>query len=444
MFFLILTQKLSNARPILNVVAMEDASWAYMAELIDKWDRVEIPGQSYDMMKDGITKRARDFQCSYFHCLTSGLNAADRAGFLQQIMEGSLQCKNLRKTTTKRKQTHRMMDKLYLLTNLPSIEKVRERYPQLLKPEFFVKHRDIFNTKAEALKVLNPKHHFNVEVMNYVNEFTNSSQDSSRPVPMTVTSTQILMASYETLDVTPTVRAHVYCDDCKTMTTVHPEHTNGLSLVIADPPFGLLKDHWDKATITESDLNSALCSAITKRRGGQRLTYVVFCSPLMLQMVNKVVANQCEKTQVLFWKRYTPSTAGKAHGGFANVIECIVVGFIKGDLDGESFPSVSKFINFENGSDRSNLIEARVPQRRIKMMMHSGKYEFVNNAQKPVYLMKRIIEYFSNQGDTVLDLYAGTGKFLPLCCGFVCCFFFLSQNAQSVYFNFKSPALILL
>ena len=79
------------------------------------------------------------------------------------------------------------------------------------------------------------------------------------------------------------------------------------------------------------------------------------------------------------------------------------------------FPIRSLF-NFTVDESRSNVFSFKTCQKPVRCeVAGSANTTNVNSCQKPMRLIMRLIQHFSREGDTVLDLCAGTGTTAVAC-----------------------------
>jgi hypothetical protein len=230
--------------------------------------------------------------------------------------------------------------------------------------------------------------------------------------------------NYCCINVTPSLPAHVYKDNCYDLATVDKKHTENVSLVVMDMPYGYhgATHMWDQVAVTEHQIKTSVSLALSKCSHSKRLTVAIFCDITMHPRVSAVISTLCDRHVTLYWRKINPMGTGNRDGGYDQCMELIVLGFVKCDRDGEAFPAFSNYINWTVGEDRANFLAARPAIKKQRVKLESGVSVVLNPCQKPVHLLVQLITRLTRPGDAVLDLFSGTGSILFIFWGFVVVF----------------------
>ena len=157
-----------------------------------------------------------------------------------------------------------------------------------------------------------------------------------------------------------------------------------VDLVVTDPPYGVRKkEKWDDTNYFKNNLSAWLkaCSNLSR-------TTVWFCADKMLPAILK--DNEDTFHRILVWNKPSGSQfAGAMHSNIWYSIEIILV-------FGE-YPKTDK-------SKRYGF--ACLTDRTI------AKKTFNHPTAKPEWLMKELIYFYSNKGDTIVDPFMGSGSSL--------------------------------
>jgi len=90
---------------------------------------------------------------------------------------------------------------------------------------------------------------------------------------------------------------------------------------------------------------------------------------------------------------------------FHSSVEQIIIAYITPGMDN---CRKDEFFNFTPKESRKNYFTFP-PTPHSEMLFRVGTREALNPCQKPLDLMKYLVEHFSRPGEWVLDLCAGTG-----------------------------------
>jgi hypothetical protein len=190
-------------------------------------------------------------------------------------------------------------------------------------------------------------------------------------------------------------------------------------LCVIDPPWGVMGDKmsWDKEAISESAFSNT-CRAVIGGNVGL-LTFAVFCSDEMLSMITKVLGLHCNgEVEPLIWvKTSTPNMNRTLQ--YQKITEHCVLGFFNPATDGKRDAG---HLNYLQGERRTNVMT--YPHCSMKVKISGGELP-VNACQKPVYMLKYLVDHYTKPGDWILDLFSGVGVnpcLIVVLCVFIRCF----------------------
>jgi DNA modification methylase len=191
--------------------------------------------------------------------------------------------------------------------------------------------------------------------------------------------------------------------DCMSFMKTMPD--NSVDLILTDPPYNIAKystgnielpgrsalnndiADWDKVNINPMELLPDF-----KRIISPKGNIFVFTSYNMIGKWHEAFDPQFDTFQYFIWHKTNP-TPKIYKNGFLNSCEMIICMWNKGHT-----------WNFSSQNAMHNFFECPIcmPPERIKEPKHP--------AQKPVKLLKHIIEISSNEGSVVFDPFMGVGS----------------------------------
>lgn len=191
--------------------------------------------------------------------------------------------------------------------------------------------------------------------------------------------------------------------DCMSFMKTMPD--NSVDLILTDPPYNIAKystgnielpgrsalnndiADWDKVNINPMELLPDF-----KRIISPKGNIFVFTSYNMIGKWHEAFDPQFDTFQYFIWHKTNP-TPKIYKNGFLNSCEMIICMWNKGHT-----------WNFSSQNAMHNFFECPIcmPPERIKEPKHP--------AQKPVKLLKHIIEISSNEGNVVFDPFMGVGS----------------------------------
>lgn len=195
----------------------------------------------------------------------------------------------------------------------------------------------------------------------------------------------------------------LYLGDCFDEMKSLPSHS--IDLILCDPPYNLaqystgnLKFDWrseinnDVAQWDENPLNPFDLVSEFKRLLSPKGNIFVFCSYNLIGKFHEAFDNEFDTFQFMVWHKTNP-VPNIRKTSFLNSCELIVALWNKGHT-----------WNFSKQSEMHNFIESPIcmGNERLKNPKHP--------TQKPLKILKHIINIASNPNDTVLDMFMGTGS----------------------------------
>jgi DNA modification methylase/Trp operon repressor len=161
-----------------------------------------------------------------------------------------------------------------------------------------------------------------------------------------------------------------------------------IDLLITDPPYSVMNDYdWDKKDLGFLDSWLKECKSKLK----DNYNVFIFCDARMQYEFETIIKKYFDIKNRLIWIRKNMSMGRVVKDKFISSYE---ICFFAGNRE----------LNFpENwGAERFDSFEFAVPQSNFK----EGKY---HPTQKPLELFKMLIELGSDEGNLVLDCFAGSG-----------------------------------
>lgn len=184
---------------------------------------------------------------------------------------------------------------------------------------------------------------------------------------------------------------------------------NSIDLILTDPPYNIAKystgnlkfdwrseinnnvAEWDLIQLCPDDLVSEF-KRILKPTGN----IFIFCSYNIIGDYHKAFDPVFDTFQFMVWHKTNP-VPNFRKSSFLNSCELIVACWNKGHT-----------WNFTKQSEMHNFIECGICMGKERVKDENGKN--LHPTQKPVKVLKRIIEIASNENDTVLDCFSGVGS----------------------------------
>lgn len=196
-------------------------------------------------------------------------------------------------------------------------------------------------------------------------------------------------------------------EDCFTAMKNIPDHS--IDLILTDPPYNIAKYSTGNIKFDwRSDINNDLAiwdleelkpielveefKRILKPNGN----IFIFCSYNMIGEYHKSFDPKFDTFQFMVWHKTNP-VPNFRKSSFLNSCELIVACWNKGHT-----------WNFTNQKDMHNFIEAGICMGKERIKDVYGKN--LHPTQKPVSILKKIINIASNENDLVFDCFNGVGS----------------------------------
>ena len=186
------------------------------------------------------------------------------------------------------------------------------------------------------------------------------------------------------------------------------------AIVVDLPYYGVVKDEFDNQWLTEQEYLKwvedifTVASRLIKDNGN----IIVFCSRQYARHICNIFddkMNWVEKRQIIWArKRGFNNTRGTA---FASGYEPILYwcNGDKGTFNNVKIKPDTKRPEYTTGMLKDGVSLSDV-WTDIPALPHNSKEKVAHPTQKPIKLMERIIEVFTNEGDTVLDFCMGSSS----------------------------------
>lgn len=184
---------------------------------------------------------------------------------------------------------------------------------------------------------------------------------------------------------------------------------NSVDLILTDPPYNIAKystgnllfdwrsdinndlAEWDLEELKPAELVDEF-KRILKPTGN----IFIFCSYNIIGEYHKAFDSEFDTFQFMVWHKTNP-VPNFRKSSFLNSCELIVACWNKGHT-----------WNFTNQRDMHNFIESGICMGSERIKDKNGKN--LHPTQKPVSILKKIINIASNENDVVLDCFNGVGS----------------------------------
>ena len=199
----------------------------------------------------------------------------------------------------------------------------------------------------------------------------------------------------------------LYNDDCfKKLKDIEDK---SIDLILTDPPYNLanystgnMRFEWraeinnDVAEWDEKPFNPKEIVSEFKRILKPTGNIFIFCSYNLLGDYHKAFDPEFDTFQFMVWHKTNP-VPNIRKSSFLNSCELIVCCWNRGHT-----------WNFTRQNEMHNFIESAICMGRERVKDENGKA--LHPTQKPLKVLKHIINIASNEGDTVLDCFNGVGS----------------------------------
>lgn len=198
-----------------------------------------------------------------------------------------------------------------------------------------------------------------------------------------------------------------------------PSGNATFQLVVMDPPYGLNVDPaWDATPLTKENFKRLL-TLVTKYNNVETgFTFISFCSAHQisgfLQAFKEFRSEdwKCHSTHGVWVKRNAHERP--SYGSLACATEFLVFGWFTRKGTEETQLLRSLFMHKE-GDWRGNVFEENTLKNKMNCNDTEGQRTVVNPCQKPIGLLRKFVEFFSEPNGNVLDLCGGTGSMAVAC-----------------------------
>lgn len=221
----------------------------------------------------------------------------------------------------------------------------------------------------------------------------------------------------------------VYQGDCREL--INQVGDESIDLIVCDGPFGVTENAWDKiANIQEYNLNLIKIFSRVLKKGGA--LYLFGKSDCIDFIDYRPYLNLRSK---IIW--YQPSRLAQGRTNYTNNYD-IIAYFTKGkpttfNLDKIRVPQLVELAHRKRCENVPSVVNGKFSKTKfneegknpgdvwgdIKQLTYKSKElisrDFLNTIQKPMKLVERIIQASSNEGDVILDPFAGVGTTFAVC-----------------------------
>lgn len=206
----------------------------------------------------------------------------------------------------------------------------------------------------------------------------------------------------------------LYCADCNDVLINRLQNNSIDCLVVDFPYFKVVKDAFDNQWNTEKEYLDWVFSCLlhVDKLLKENANIIIFSS----RQQSRHIANICEdnigwkEIRTIIWarKRGFNNTRGHAlASGYEPILH-----FCKGDkgtFNNIKIKTDSKRQEYTTGTLKDGITLSDV-WTDIPALPHNSKEKVDHPTQKPVKLMERIIELYTNKNDTILDFCMGSGS----------------------------------
>ena len=208
---------------------------------------------------------------------------------------------------------------------------------------------------------------------------------------------------------------NLYNDDCITvMQQLISEGVQVDCIVVDLPYFQVVKDEFDNQWKDEQEYLNWVRSVFNTARDliKEDGNIIVFCSRQYARKISNIFDYEMmwvEKRQII-WARKRGFNNTRGHA-LASGYEPILYwcNGVKGTFNNIKIKPDSKRPEYTTGMLKDGVSLSDV-WTDIPALPHNSKEKVAHPTQKPIKLMERIIEVFTNEGDTVLDFCMGSGS----------------------------------
>lgn len=198
---------------------------------------------------------------------------------------------------------------------------------------------------------------------------------------------------------------------------------NSIDLILTDPPYNATQNSWDKEVINLSLLWDEI-DRIIKPNG---VAIFFSCQPFTSKLI---MSNLKDFRYTLVWKKNRPSDFLNSKKKVLKIHEDIVI-FYKSTpctynpqfsystpykkVKANTQETIDKNTNYNNYKS-PEIIQSEDGRRYPTTVLEFSRVERpIHPTQKPVPLLEYLIKTFSNEGDMLLDPFAGSGSTLTAC-----------------------------
>ena len=203
------------------------------------------------------------------------------------------------------------------------------------------------------------------------------------------------------------MRYELICGDCFEKMREIPDHS--VDLILTDPPYNLSQHstgnmkfswraernndiaEWDKETFKPQTLLNEF-----KRIISPKGNIFIFCSCNLLGEYHKYFNSEFDTFQFMVWHKTNP-VPNFRKSSFLNSCELIIACWNRGHI-----------WNFSRQSEMHNYIESPICMGKERIKSANGTN--LHPTQKPIKVLKKIIEIASNENSIVLDCFGGVNS----------------------------------
>jgi hypothetical protein len=350
------------------------------------------------------------FKLNVFHCLAGILTNEDRKECLEGLLSKSYTYEEFEAVAKSKKGVYRVTDAIIEQTGEKDWVDVASVYPYLATHRVINDFISMFSGIGDNDK---PPAAFRSLVrreMRLKETALSESVTSGRDIAVDVRDTEDLH-----MDFGMAGGPSVHVMNCDAMELSKCPVTEA-QVINIDPFYGIYHEDydWDRCPISKKNL-TLLLNGIYVKYNCDHQVFIVWCTLEMATMVCEALlsGNYCKSVVRLVWSKQNAGRKQKSRSRFDYATEMIIVGFSQTsgpDHRGNAMPPKG-WITFQPGEMRSDSIMANVATKRMYTDVGSGVKKKVNRCQKPVWLCVKLLKHFSKPGDTVIDVFAGTGKY---------------------------------
>lgn len=384
------------------LVASDDVCYTTFLQMMVMFQKVELKNQKMKRdrgrPKAGSIPVPKPFPTTKFHMLTSLIPLEDRRRLLLSLVTKELSIEGFHKECKDLKGLIRAQSGLIACTQTIDWDDCKTKYPDMANESFLKSFTKLF-TKTHAGSTI-------ASCSAVFRDAVNDGMQAQKIAEVTATravDAGRLIAHIRCFQL-PTVTHQCILQNALSPSIIQHLPRKNYQLVVIDPPYGLGVAPWDHMGWGDTELTRVL-TAIVAVNASDRMTVICFSGQDKLQeLVASMTRVLMYPPTVCVWsKPNTHSTPNNVAWAF----EYILVGC----YNRVSTVVLDQHWFYPADEQKVSAFICDTVTRRKRT-----EEDEINPCQKPVGLLKYLVQHFSTVSANVLDICAGTGQ----CCIFLC------------------------